>query len=808
MNISLNWLKRYIDIDMPVEGICEILTDIGLEVEGVKTFETVKGGLEGLVVGLVVECGKHPNADKLSLTKVDVGDTAPLQIVCGAPNVAEGQKVVVATIGTTLYTPEGESWKIKKGKIRGEESQGMICAEDEIGLGTDHSGIIVLPDNVSIGTLAKDYYQVETDNVIEIGLTPNRSDATNHLGVAKDLAAYLRINNGWTGNVKTPEISSFKVDVDEKTVPVVLENEEACPRYSGVTLTNIEIGPSPKWMQDALSAVGVRPINNVVDITNYVLHEYGQPLHAFDLSKIGNQEIRVKNLPSGTPFLSLDDKERKLLDSDLMICDGAHKPMCIGGVFGGLDSGVTDATTEIFLEAAHFSASSIRKTSTKHLLRTDAAKVFEKGSDPNLTVTALKRAALLLKEYAGAQISSDLVDVYPTPILPKEIHVQYKNINRLIGTTLDKEEVHNILRALEMELSPIDNEGIMVKVPTNKADVIREVDVIEEVLRIYGFNKVPIPEQLKTAISFRSYPTKNNIKERIANLLTAQGFNEMMGLSLIESRLYDNDNGHVQINNTSNIHLDIMRPEAMTSGLLSVAHNINHQQYNLRLYEFGRTYQSAEEEHIETDFLSLMISGSQNKESWRVSSAAGVDFYNIKGWVALLLNALQIDKYQVSELEDEKFAFGYRYHRGDKDVVRFGKVSHSLADKVGVSKDVYAAIFDLKTLYRSAQKISISTTSINKYPASERDLAIVIDETVKYEDVLKVIRKTEKKLITDVQLFDIYRNAEQLGPDKKSYAIRMVFQDQNKTLNDKQLDKIMNNLINNLQSAIGANIRK
>ena len=808
MNLSLNWLRRYINVDLPVERISEILTDIGLEVEGVDMVESIKGGLNGIVVGHVLSCDSHPNADKLNLTQVDIGDGEPLSIVCGAPNVAAGQKVLVATIGTTLYGEDGEPWKIKKGKIRGEASHGMICAEDELGLGSDHSGIIVLPEDIPVGTPASTYYKLENDYVFDIGLTPNRSDATHHLGAAKDLGAYLRINEDWKGNVIDADISDFKVDVIDPniTIDVTVENEKACPRYSGVILKDIQVGPSPDWIQNLLKSIGVRPINNVVDITNFVLHEMGQPLHAFDVDKIQQGRIVVKNLPQGTPFLSLDEQERTLNDHDLIICDGADNPMCIAGVFGGLNSGVTNTTQTIFLESAHFSAGATRKSSTSHLLRTDAAKVFEKGSDPNITVKALKRASMLLKEYAGATICSKIIDIYPEEITPVEIHLRYRNVHRLIGEEIQVEKIHDILRALNMELSPIDDESIMVKVPTDKADVLREVDVIEEILRIYGFNKVEVPHHLKTAITSVKYPTKNQVKATIANYLSANGFNEMMGLSLIESRKYSESNAFVKINNTSNIHLDIMRPDALISGLQSVAHNINHQQHNLRLYEYGRHYHK-EDEFVETEFLSLFLTGKAEAESWRTPKPRSVEFYDIKSWVENILDRLSINQYQSSETESDHFNYGLKYHRGPNVLAEFGAVDRSKLKILSINAPVFYAIINIKSLAAAAAKAKLTVGDISKFPGTNRDLAIIINEKIKFDDIVGVVKKVEKKLIKELNLFDIYRNPEQIGDNMKSYAVRFVFQDSSKTLKDKEVDKVMNKIIQQLTEKLGAQIR-
>lgn len=791
-----------------MDELSEILTAIGLEVEGLEKVESIKGGLNGIVVGEVVECGKHPNADKLSLTKVNIGEDELKQIVCGAPNVAAGQKVVVATIGTTLYDAKGEPWKIKKGKIRGELSEGMICAQDELGLGNDHSGIIVLPEEVTVGTKASDYYKLEDDHVFDIGLTPNRSDATSHLGVARDLAAYLKINKAQTSAVKDPDLGAFHIEIDQPSLPVKVECPEACPRYTGISLSGIRVGESPTWMQNLLKAIGVRPINNVVDITNFILHEYGQPLHAFDAAKIKGNAIIVKKLAEGSLFLALDEKERKLSSEDCMICDGEGNPMCIGGVFGGLHSGVTETTTDIFLEAAHFEAGHIRRTSTRHLLRTDAAKVFEKGSDPNITVKALKRAALLLKEYAGATIASEMVDIYPEVIERKEVLVNFDKISKAVGTDLSRDEICNILRAMDMELQPVDDRSMIVKVPTDKADVFREVDVIEEVLRIYGFNKVPIPAQLKTAITYQNYPTKRQIKNKLADYLADNGFNEMMGLSLIESNRYKEENAASQvfINNTSNIHLDIMRPDALVSGLKSVAHNLNYQQTDLRLFEFGKHYHRGEEGFVEQEFLSLFVTGKDATASWN-TTAKEMDFYTLKKWVGQVLAKAGIGTFQTKELEAGAFNYGLEYHRGPNTLVKFGALNSKFLKQAEISAAVYFAELDLKALVKAGKKGKVKIDEISKYPATERDLSLVLDEKVSFAEVMALTKKTDKKLIQEVSLFDVYKNEEQLGAGKKAYAVKFKFQDLTKTLKDKEIEKVMTALQANFSSKLGAEIR-
>jgi len=812
MNLSYKWLKRYLDIEISIESLSEILTMIGLEVEGIEKVETIKGGLKGIVVGYVEQCDKHPNADKLSVTKVNIGEIEHKQIVCGAPNVAAGQKVLVATVGATLHPADADPWKIKKGKIRGEVSEGMICAEDELGLGTDHSGIIVLPDDVPIGSLAADYYNISDDYVFDIGLTPNRSDATSHLGAAKDLAAYLKIHKNRKESVKEPIVTDFKVDVDKPAIKVVVENEAQCPRYTGISLADVKVGPSPQWMRDLLVSIGVRPINNIVDITNFVLHELGQPLHAFDQDKIQNGEVRVKNLPQGSKFLSLDEQERTLRSDDLMICDGNDNPMCIAGVFGGLNSGVSENTTNIFLESAHFAASAVRQTSTHHLLRTDAAKIFEKGSDPNITVYALERAALLMKEYAGATIVSEITDHYPKEITPVEIPIGYAKINRVIGTELEKQEVHDILRAMEMELKPVDEDTLIVKVPTNKADVTRDVDIIEEILRIYGFNTVPIPAQLKTTINHEDHPNERQIRKAIANMLASHGWSEMMGMSLIESAHFDQDRDDlIYINNTSNIHLDIMRPNAVVSGLRSIAHNLNYQQTDLKLFEFGRTYRIENGEHKEKAFLSCFLTGNDTLKGW-ATPGSSADFYVIKGWVDRILERLGVQGFQTKvfepmESDDHIYSEGMQYHRGDQVMVRFGKLSRKLLKKMDIGVPVYYAEFNYKSLLKSARKSKTKTSVISKYPSSERDLSLVLERKVTFEDILRVTAKTDKKLIQETTLFDVYENAEQLGEGKKAYAVKFLFQDVSKTLSDKEIDKVMNSLIKNFETKLGASIR-
>lgn len=799
---------------MSDDKLSEILTIIGLEVEGMEQIESVKGGLQGIVVGEVLTCGKHPGADKLSITTVDLGNgEEPVQIVCGAPNVTSGIKVLVATVGTTLYGADGEPWKIKKGKIRGEASLGMICAEDELGLGQSHDGIMILPEDVPAGTLGADYIDLDNDTVYDIGLTPNRSDATFHVGSARDVAAYLTFHSGEAVDVKMPDISGFKTDNSTLEFSVEIEDKLACPRYSGITISGVNIGQSPDWMQKYLNAVDVRPINVIVDITNFVLHEMGQPLHAFDADKIPSKKIVVKKLAEGTEFKALDETTRKLSADDLMICDGDGKGLCIAGVFGGLDSGVTDDTQNIFLESAHFNAGNIRRTSTRHLLRTDAAKVYEKGSDPNVTVMALKRAAQLMVELAGGTITSEIVDEYPSEIKPVEIHLKYQKVTDMFGVELSKEEIHGILRAMNMEISAVDESSIKVKVPTDKADVTRDVDLVEELMRIYGFNKIPIPTKVQSTISYKQHPDRVAVRNLLSDHLAAQGFYEMMGLSLIESKHYaeqtDLDSSDfVYINNTSNIHLDIMRPEMMRSGLLSVLHNHNRQQLDVRLFELGKSYRASEEDFIETEHLTLFMSGKRYGESWMTNAKESVDYFDIKRYVHSVCARLGIQKYQVSEIEnDGRFQYGLSYHRGKDEIVRFGAVDGGISEGMGLKSDTYYAEFNMDMIIKALAK-EIKVVEPSKFPNSRRDLAVVVDKHVGFADLEKMARSADKKLLKEINLFDVYIDEERLGKDKKSYAISYMFEDATKTLKDKEVDKIMNKIMGGYEHQLNAEIRK
>lgn len=817
MKISLNWLKTYLTIDLSPQEVSEILTGIGLEEEGMERVESIEGGLEGVVVGQVTACGPHPDADRLSLTQVDIGNGEALQIVCGAPNVAQGQKVLVATVGTTLYPTGSEApLTLKKGKIRGQVSEGMICAEDELGMGTSHDGILVLPEDTPVGTLAKDYFQVEVDYVYDIGLTPNRSDATNHLGVAKDLAAYLKINHGYTKGVNVPDVAGFQTDHNELPVSVTVADPDSCPRYAGLTLTGLSVKPSPEWLQNRLRSIGLRPINNIVDATNFVLHELGQPLHAFDLDKIGGREIVVQTLPEGTAFTTLDEAERKLSAEDLMICNGKGEGLCMAGVFGGLGSGVTDSTTSIFLESAHFNAKQIRRTSMKYNLRTDAAKVFEKGSDPNVVVYALKRAAMLIKELAGGEIGSELIDLYPHPVKRAEVAVRYAHVSRLIGVEIPKADIHSILQALEMEVVADNETTFTVAVPTNKTDVTREADVIEEILRIYGYNRVPDVGQVKTSLNVAPQPDPALLQDKIGDFLAAHGFCEMMALSLSRSMYYKEtidsfqEEQLVYINNTSNAQLDIMRPDMLFSGLEAIVHNQNRQQSRLKLFEFGRTYQRGEDGAIaEQQHLSLFMAGERWPESWlNADKNETAGFYSLKAFVEGVLARLGVSAYQSSPVEAPGFAFGLHYHRGPQTLVRFGQISPKLAKAMGLRGQVGYADFNWDALLKSRKKYKMAYAEVNKFPVMRRDLALVVDNSIKFSDIAAVAQKAGKKMLQSVNLFDVYENEEQLGKGKKSYALSLVFENPEKTLKDKEVDKVMQKLIDDCQHQFGAAIRQ
>jgi phenylalanyl-tRNA synthetase beta chain len=799
MKISYSWLKQFIQTDKTPQEISLILTDIGLEVESLEKVQPIVGGLEGLVIGHVVECGQHPNADRLRVTKVNVGIGELLQIVCGAPNVAAGQKVVVATVGTTVFPNEGEPFKINKSKIRGEVSEGMICAEDEIGLGVSHDGIMVLPENTEIGIAAKSYFKMDDDFMFEIGLTPNRADAASHLGVARDLAAYLRTS------YQMPDISSFKTENEKLKIEVKVEDTIACPRYSSVTLTGVTVKASPDWLKDKLKVIGIRPINNIVDVTNYVLHELGQPLHAFDADQIKGKQIIVKKCPEGTPFVTLDDVERKLSADDLMICD-AEKPLCIAGVFGGKTSGVSETTTNIFLESAYFNSVSVRKTSKRHNLKTDASFRFERGTDPEITVFALKRAALLIKEIAGGEISSSVSDIYPVKSNPFDVEVSYANIVKLIGQDIPSEEIKAIILALGIDVVKETTDGLSLKVPAYKVDVTRECDITEEVLRIYGYNNIHIPTKVNASLAYTAKPNKENVQNLIADMLTANGFLEIWCNSLTRSAFSKNPDEAVQILNPLSSDLNVMRQSLLQPALESVAYNQNRKNSDLKLYEFGKTYHHIDAKYVERPRLLILISGAKQSEQWNHATTPST-FYNLKAAVDAIIDRLGISNYQVEEVKDENFAYGLKYFRGDKILVSFGAATAADRKQADVDKEVFYADFDWALLLDTVRKNKIVNKEVSKYPAVRRDLSMLVDEQITFDELKAIAFKTEKKLIKNVQVFDVYQG-DKLPAGKKSYALNFTLQDEEQTLTDKQIDAIMQKIIVNLAQTAKAEIRK
>ena len=798
MKISYNWLSQFIHTERTPEEISQILTAIGLEVESLEKVQSIPGGLEGLVVGFVKECVQHPNADRLRVTKVDVGNGEDLQVVCGAPNVAAGQHVIVATVGTTVYPNEGEPFKINKSKIRGEVSEGMICAEDEIGLGGSHAGIMVLDPSALVGTPAKEYFNIKDDYLFEIGLTPNRADAASHLGVARDLAAYLRTS------LTLPDVSAFKADNLDRPIPVIVENETACPRYTSITITGVKVTESPEWLKEKLSIIGVRSINNIVDITNYVLHELGQPLHAFDADAIGGKVV-VKNFSDGTLFTTLDEIERKLSSEDLMISNG-ETPLCIAGVFGGLTSGVKESTTNIFLESAYFNAVSVRKTSKRHSLKTDASFRYERGTDPEITVFALKRAALLIKEIAGGQISSEISDFYPSPVAPFDVSINYKNVNRLIGEEIDQTTIKEIIKALGIEINVETAEGLTLSVPTYKVDVTREVDVVEEILRIYGYNKIEIPAQIRASLNYAVKPDKELVMNQVADMLSSNGFSEILSNSLTKSTYTENPETAVKIINPLSTDLDTMRQSLLFSGLEAIAYNQNRRNADLKLYEFGKVYSLENGGYVEGQRLSIFITGNQLAQQWNHTKKQ-VSFYDLKAVVDAIIKRLNVSGLLQDRFESKDFQQAQQYRKGDKVLVHFGILGRSVLKKLDVEKEVFYADFDWDAILKAIRKNKITYQEVAKIPAVRRDLSLSINKQVTFNQLRQLALKTEKALLKEVNVFDVYEG-DKLPADKKSYALSFLLQDEEKTLTDKQIDSVMNKLITIFEKELGAEIRK
>ncbi|MES2593195.1 MAG: phenylalanine--tRNA ligase subunit beta [Bacteroidota bacterium] len=837
MKISYNWLKNYVKTDLSATAAGELLTDCGLEIESIEKFETIKGSLAGIVVGEVKTKDKHPDADRLSVTTVDIGTGTLLTIVCGASNVAAGQKVIIATIGATLYPNVGEPFEIKKSKIRGQLSEGMICAEDEIGLGTSHDGIMVLDADATIGMPAKDYFSqkegylnVEEDDVLEIGLTPNRADAASHIGVARDLVAVLNCQAAFSKNsaedelkisfaLTLPSVDNFKPEPTDSTIKVVVEDSVACPRYSGLTISGITVAESPAWLKNRLKAIGVRPINNIVDITNFVLHETGQPMHAFDADKIKGNKVIVKKLADKTKFKTLDEVERELSSDDLMICcegetKGSATPMCIAGVFGGAESGITDKTTSIFLESAYFNSTSVRKSSKRHGLKTDASFRFERGTDPNMTVYALKRAALLVKEIAGGKITSELIDIYPKKISNFKVPFSYEKCDRLIGKHIDLHIVKTIITSLGIEIEHEGNDALLLSIPPFKVDVQREQDVVEEVLRIYGYNKIDIPTTLNSSIQFSEKPDKEKTQNVVSELLSNNGFSEMMCLSLTKGdyagKLQSLDTERsVTMMNPLSTDLNALRQTLLFSGLETVIYNINRRNADLKLYEFGKTYMAVKNgdvsKYIETKHLSLFITGKKLEESWN-TKVEPTNFYTIKGAVKSVLERLGITNCSVSEYNGDLFSQGLSFSSNKKTLVEFGTISKSILKTMDIKQEVFYADFNWDLILESLKKVSIMYSEVPKFPEVRRDLALLVDKTIKFEQLEQLAYQSEKSMLKSVNLFDIYQG-DKLPAEKKSYALSFTLQDENATLTDKQIEKIMEKLVKTFKEKTGAEIR-
>ena len=807
MKISYNWMQQFIQAELPIEEQLDLLTDLGLEVEGNSSFESIPGSLAGVVVGEVLTCEQHPNADRLRVTIVNIGQDAPVQIVCGAPNVAAGQKVPVATIGTTLYTAEGEAWTIKKGKIRGEASHGMICAEDELGLGSDHDGIMVLDEKLTPGTPCATLFPIEKDQTIEIGLTPNRSDAMSHMGVARDLkAGCIQRNIPYKWNF--PNTNAFKVDNTSLPIDVIVEEPKMAPIYSGVTLSGIEVKDSPNWLQNRLKAIGLSPINNIVDVTNYILHELGQPLHAFDADKIKGK-ILVKTLANDTPFTTLDGVERKLHQEDLMICD-EDKPLCIAGVFGGLNSGVSHETKRIFLECAYFDAVSVRKTAKRHGLNTDASFRYERGIDPEIGEFALKRAALLIQELAGGEITSDIINV-KQPLEDKvSLFIQFERITKVLGQEIPKDELINILNALEIEIINVTEEGFSMTIPRYRVDVTREADVIEEILRIYGYNNIDSVNSMKTFYPAFNLKTPHILEQNIAKKLVGLGFQEVMNNSITSPKYASfskqlDEIAKVNLFNPLGQELSQLRSSLLFSSLEVIAYNQNRQRRDLKIYEFGKVYRQLEEGHQEDKKIALALCGKANKEAWNTDTTAN-DFYRLKGTVCALLESLGLDALTEEASDRDIFQHGLCISSRKKAIVQLGSIAPELLKEFSIDQDVVYAEFDFDSLYQLAFKKDLIVAAIPKFPSSRRDFALLVDEKVSFDALKQVAQKVERKILTQINLFDVYEG-KNLPAGKKSYGLSFLFSDPHKTLTDKNIDKVMQKLKSSFEKEFGAELR-
>ena len=806
MRISYNWLKQFLKIDAPSSEISEILTDLGLEVEVVEKFESVKGGLVGVVVGHVLTCVKHPDADRLKITTVDLGQENIVQIVCGASNVEAGLKVPVATIGTKLFDQDGIEFEIKKGKIRGQESHGMICAEDELGLGSSHEGIMILDSKLEPGTLASTVFNIENDEIFEIGLTPNRADAMSHYGVARDLRAGLIQKNNALELI-SPSVSTFKVDKRTLKIDISVEDENLAPRYCGVTISGVTVKESPLWLQNRLKSIGLNPKNNIVDVTNYVLHELGQPLHAFDAAKI-NGKIIVKTVPSGTKFTTLDDVDRILHEEDLMICD-EKGPLCIAGVFGGKNSGVSETTSTIFLESAYFNPVSIRKTAKRHSLSTDASFRFERGIDVSMTEYALKRAALLIQEVAGGEITSDLIDLYPKKLDDFTVFLNYEKAFKLIGEELPKETIKNIIASLDIKVNSSSDGGLGLTIPAYRVDVQREVDVIEEILRVYGYNNIAISKKLNATVAKSSRTEDYKVQNIVANQLNSLGFNEMMANSLttpdyIKHSALLKEEYNVKILNPLSIDLSAMRQSLLFSGLEAISYNINRKNSDLKLFEFGKTYQKLLSGNSEKKHLSLLLTGNRNSETW-TNEQKPTSFFLFKGYVETILVRLGFNKINNKPITNDVFAEGIGFGSGNDTLVEFGTIKKSILKDFDIKQDVFYADFNWDLILKLLSN-KIKFIAIPKYPEVRRDFALLVDKSVTFIEIYNLAYQSEKSLLKNVNLFDVYEGAN-LPEGKKSYALSFVFQDDSKTLTDVQIDKIMLKLKTSFETNVGAQLR-
>jgi phenylalanyl-tRNA synthetase beta chain len=806
MKISYNWLKQFIKIDWNSEETAALLTDLGLEVEMVNNYQSVKGGLEGIVVGHVLTCVQHPDADRLKVTTVDLGDGIPVQIVCGATNVAAGQKVPVATIGTTLYDKEGVAFQIKKGKIRGQESHGMICAEDELGLGESHDGIMILDNDIVAGTTAASVFKIENDEVFEIGLTPNRADAMSHLGTARDLRAGL-LQSGVAVELITPSVSNFQVDKRILKIDVAVQAPLLAQRYCGVTISGITIKPSPDWLQNRLKAIGINPKNNVVDATNYVLHELGQPLHAFDAAKI-NGKISVKTLPSGTKFTTLDDVERTLHEEDLMICD-ENGPLCIAGVFGGKNSGVSETTTSIFLESAYFNPVSVRKSAKRHQLNTDASFRFERGIDPNITEYALKRAALLIKVVSGGEITSDIIDIYPKKIEDFHVVLNFENVKKIIGQELPKETIKNILVSLEIKVNSVSDAALGLTIPSYRVDVQREIDVIEEILRVYGYNNIKFSDKLNATVSNAPRTEDYKVQNVIATQLNSQGFHEMMANSLTTptyvelSDMLKEEHNIIILNPLSN-DLAALRQSLLFSSLEATSYNINRKNADIKFFEFGKSYHKFLSGYEEHKHLTLLITGNRNQESW-TNTQKSTDFFLFKGYVNGVLERMGIQNTQNLPITSDVFSEGIAIGFGNEILVEYGIVKKSILKHFDIKQEVLFADFNWALVLKLISN-KIKFTEIPKYPEVRRDLSLLLDDSVSFDAIYNIAIQSEKSLLKDINLFDVYQG-KNLPEGKKSYALSFTIQDHSKTLTDGQIDKIMSKLQKNFETELGASLR-